>query len=227
MKYQLDIPNQQTSLTQIEDLGFDLPPAYRDFLLETNGGECDLEFHKENMILEISVFYGVIDSKTNGLSDNFLIYSKRFNRRDRLPIGHTAGGDVLCIDLSDESIVIWWHESEDFERISSSFQSFWEQLKSGEYHSSSIHCLNACENASRDNNISEVSRIINSNGDVGESMRIAAMNGHFEIVDLLIEHNHDINLVCSDGRTPTDWASWNDNRLVKMRKRGGRLSSEL
>ena len=47
-------------------------------------------------------------------------------------------------------------------------------------------------------------------GDEGESpLHTAAMNGHPDIVKLLIESGAEVNSLANFGRTPLHWAAWN------------------
>ena len=61
----------------------------------------------------------------------------------------------------------------------------------------------------------------------------AALNGHKEIVELLIAKGADVNVQGVDGSTPLDWATHLDNPNASaeladlLRKHGGKTGEEL
>jgi ankyrin repeat protein len=60
-------------------------------------------------------------------------------------------------------------------------------------------------------------------------LHYASVMGHEEIVELLIDNDADVNLKCSTGDTPLDWAM-NFNHIETasiLRKHGGKTSEEL
>ena len=72
---------------------------------------------------------------------------------------------------------------------------------------------------------------VNSKGIIGGStpLLIAAMEGHNEVVELLISKGADVNTKHNIGHTPLDWAISNDQTETAdlLRKHGGKTAEEL
>lgn len=110
--------NHPTTVVAIErferEAGLALPPAYKDLLLETNGGVPDKPlFPIEGMALNpygvVQAFFG-IDAKweTSDLARVHALYAGGVPA-GILPIAGNGTGDYLCLDLRDgkERVVLW------------------------------------------------------------------------------------------------------------------------
>ena len=58
------------------------------------------------------------------------------------------------------------------------------------------------------------------------SLHRAAMEGHKEIAELLIDNSADVNATTNRGTTPLDWAIDDENADL-LRKHGGKTKKEL
>lgn len=106
-----------------------LPPAYREFLIQTNGGQpatCNNsisvcgrpEFNPEVDRLDVDLFYPINDQKYPNieLSDQFAVLESRIPLAT-IPIARTAFGDKFLIAVRGPHlgrIYFWDHESEGF-----------------------------------------------------------------------------------------------------------------
>ncbi|MCY8755540.1 SMI1/KNR4 family protein [Bacillus haynesii] len=146
----IDEDSNNNSNIEIEDLekklGKQLHSDYKKFLAKYGG--CSLESRKTNDDVEFDVCYrpiekdpwmGVNDEtqllesfygfQTN--ADNVMdivdTYSDRCPR-NIIPIASSAGGNEICMDIDNEKILFWDHESshpdKDFFLIANSFEEF-------------------------------------------------------------------------------------------------------
>ncbi|WP_426982557.1 SMI1/KNR4 family protein [Bacillus cabrialesii] len=139
--------NANEQLKEIEmNIGNKLSSDYKDFLKKYGG--CYLESKKTSDEIEHDVcykpiekdpwmgkdddtqllegFYGLANDH-NSLQKAIDTYSDRFPR-NIIPIASSAGGNEICIDIDDEKILFWDHESshpeKDFFLIANSFEEF-------------------------------------------------------------------------------------------------------
>lgn len=112
--------------------GITLPPAYRRFLLETNGGRperdlCIVPDFPPSPIARVHFFFGIGDSmECYDLAWNREVYSPA----EFLVIAGTEGGDTFCIGIASEyyNQVFFWDYYGDEEhrlyRVANSFEDF-------------------------------------------------------------------------------------------------------
>ncbi|MEC0592517.1 SMI1/KNR4 family protein [Bacillus inaquosorum] len=139
--------NTNEQLKALEkNIGNQLPLDYKDFLKKYGG--CYLESKKTTDEIEYDVcykpiekdpwmgkddetqllegFYGLANDH-NSLQKAIDTYSDRFPR-NIIPIASSAGGNEICMDIDDEKILFWDHESshpeKDFFLIANSFEEF-------------------------------------------------------------------------------------------------------
>src|SRR5262245_40186793 len=112
--------------------GITLPPAYRRFLLDTNGGRperdlCVVPELPPSPLARIHFFFGIGDPvKGNDLAWNRGVYSPA----EFLVIAGTEGGDTFCIGIAGEyyNQMFFWDYYGDPEhrlhRVADSFEEF-------------------------------------------------------------------------------------------------------
>jgi len=131
------IPNKKADTEQLEKfiqmLNFKLPEDYVIFLKEYNGGKPEenivkLDFN-ESLSFRINSFFGIgTEMYINDILWNMKILEGRVPKQ-YIPIAHTEGGDIVCMNLISENcgdIYLWLHEEERFFEIAPSFSGFFE-----------------------------------------------------------------------------------------------------
>ncbi|MFP6333722.1 SMI1/KNR4 family protein [Bacillus subtilis] len=126
--------NTNEQLKELEmNIGNQLPSDYKDFLKKYGG--CYLESKKTSDEIEYDVcykplekdpwmgkggdkqllegFYGLANDHNN-LQKAIDTYSDRFPR-NIIPIASSAGGNEICMDIDNEKILFWDHESSHLE----------------------------------------------------------------------------------------------------------------
>lgn len=121
-----------------------LPPQYREFLLEFNGGEPETNVFPVDELGEGGVieFFGIREGSVPG--DIAFERSRMAGRvpSGLLPIAEAEGGNLVCVSLQGQdrgTVYFWDHEEEadeDVEStycnlhvIGSSFRDFWNSLR--------------------------------------------------------------------------------------------------
>lgn len=128
-----------------EETDASLPEDYRQFLLEFNGGEPEVnEFRvSDEQAAGVNQFFGLTQRQEYG--------DLRFQRRlmlgrvpeNMLPIANAEGGNLVCISVAVDrgdygAIYFWDHELEaeededpsyeNLHKIADNFNDFWESL---------------------------------------------------------------------------------------------------
>lgn len=100
-----------------ESLGIKLPPKYRQFLLETNGGEPEPNcfdipsFSGKYSIVDF--FHGLNVSTSFGNLHDEITRGREYLPSQFLPIGMDPGGNVICAGLEIpylDKLYFWDHE---------------------------------------------------------------------------------------------------------------------
>ena len=136
-------PSSEQELKSVEhELGVNLPPDYRAFLLEKNCGEPERNELSESQGAGVSVrrFLGVTADSSHGLAAHARAYRDRLPP-GLLPIAGDSFGNLLCLRVSGPdygAVYFWDHELEADEnepathqntiRLADSFSSFLAQL---------------------------------------------------------------------------------------------------
>jgi cell wall assembly regulator SMI1 len=133
-------PLSMSVITEFEqEIGFTLPPDYRDFLVQHNGGQPEnkfLEVSDCNSDVMISCFLGI----KKPLADDILFWIEELSDDLKdffLPIAVDAGGNFLLMDKSNGKIYYWdsarfFPDSSDEENafwVANSFSHLLESLK--------------------------------------------------------------------------------------------------
>lgn len=126
--------------------GASFPQEYVQFLKDYNGGEVEdniIELHSEQIeSFSLSTFFG---TEVEYINDILSCYDTFKNRIPKgcVPIGRDVGGNMVCLNLNEESfgnILLWDHDIElDFEEnemevqdlyyVASSFNAFLHMIK--------------------------------------------------------------------------------------------------
>jgi len=145
MSYQMWLKHGQIDPLLLQEfemkIGHQLPTAYRNFLLETNGGI------PENSIFEVPdytsssiLFFGLgVDIPSNDLRYAVRVFADAISD-GFLPIGRDPGGNLVLMDVKggkENKIVFWNHGSNDGELggkfaemfIASTFSDFIDSLQ--------------------------------------------------------------------------------------------------
>lgn len=154
IKINLSIIDSANSLSEEEiihaeqRLGQAIPPDYRDFLLQYNGGypersDFQMSIKKEGLSDRGSIewFLGIHSDQFDNLENYVNTYRSRIPS-DLFPIAHDAGGNLICIASGEKNagqIYFWDHEFEVDEGeiptydnvyfVADSLQEFLEKLR--------------------------------------------------------------------------------------------------
>ena len=149
MKRQFAPLTNEGAVGELEErLGAVLPPGYRDFILNFNGGEPEnpcFSFPGPARSYGDSIvrnFFSVSDDLEISLEYKFQIYTKACRvPADMLPIGSDFGGNLIVLALAGKSVggvYFWDHEIEGLEEypdnpehlvfLARSFNLFYEGL---------------------------------------------------------------------------------------------------
>jgi hypothetical protein len=144
------IPASDEQLIQLEkELGFDLPPQYREFLLSNSGGGVDdenawivIEKNGKSFRMKFEYFYSVMDPSypSYELKQQYLDFQNRIPK-EMVAIGHDGFGNQILLGVSESQrgkVFFWDHEDEGFDEspddyhntilIANSFDEFVERL---------------------------------------------------------------------------------------------------
>lgn len=144
------VPTSTTAIDQLEALlGYNLPPLYRRFLLNSNGGRpaaslfpiVGLPLNEHGVI---NFFFGIAPQwPMYDLEKIFLLFQGRIPK-GVLPIAENGGVDYICLDLRNGKceVVYWdhrhfwgtgeWREG-DLYKVSNSFAGFLASLRPNPY----------------------------------------------------------------------------------------------
>lgn len=123
---------------------FTLPQAYRQFLLQYNGGmpgENIFDYQDEYALTSSTVrLFLTLGLGPDSLGHYLEIYASRIPQ-NALPIAYDDGGNLICLIFESQgtSVVFWNHEQEgeEFEKtvfffVSENFEAFCQGLHSNE-----------------------------------------------------------------------------------------------
>ena len=106
-----------------------LPMAYRNFLLEHNGGVPDkIYFLKNGADVVLNEF---LPLKYSNLSVENYLNDFHFNHQNFIPIAEDAFGNLILLKCNTEKGIIyfWNHESTSVKHVTDSFEYFVENLQ--------------------------------------------------------------------------------------------------
>lgn len=131
----------ESDITAAEnEIGFDFPATYRQFILSNNGGlSTECIFDIPNRGKSSVVFYGIHTGKDHS---DLVITQKAYKHRlpdHVLPIGVDPGGNLICLaaEVGNEWKVYFWdHEQENsppelsrMYKLANSFSEFIDSLQ--------------------------------------------------------------------------------------------------
>ncbi|MDF2927174.1 MAG: / family protein [Paenibacillaceae bacterium] len=116
----------------------ELEHTYEKFLMEFNGGEPTFNIFtiknaEKNGIQQFSVrnFFGIGIQKDDDLLIQLEVFKERLPK-DVIPIARTEGGNILCINLTENDyaqIVLFDHELEEVIFVCNTFEEFLNDLQ--------------------------------------------------------------------------------------------------
>jgi len=133
----------ERALVNFENIiGMTLPKEYVDFLKKNNGGTPELNTielqNEEIKSFSINYFLGLDLDDINNLQAQFLTYRQRIQKK-YIPIANVEGGNIVCLNIVNGSILLWDHDTElinhstisykSFLPIANSFDEFLEMIK--------------------------------------------------------------------------------------------------
>lgn len=134
-------PVDKHAISLVEDqVGYEFPEDYREFLLKYNGGLADEGvFDIPGRGQSSVIFFGINTKKSHSdLVLNFNDYRFRLPEKS-IPIGFDPGGNLICLVLIDGEwkVYFWDHEKENdppavcnMVLLNESFSEFIHSLKS-------------------------------------------------------------------------------------------------
>lgn len=142
MSVQISPRSRQLTEADIDSLqsqlAVNLPPEYRDFLLQYNAGVPEPNrYVTATITTSVQQFFGISDANFQDLAWAVNTYEGRLPPAI-LPIAHAGGGDLICLSLEDGTVYFWAHEREappdrapsfeNMSRLANSFSEFLERL---------------------------------------------------------------------------------------------------
>jgi len=134
------LPPTSEQITFVENLiEAKLPAPYLELLQFSNGGhpELDTFYYKSNDIQQhwnIDKFFH-ISFDTNDMYDVVWNYNHRWNNANKhiVPIAQNGGGDLFCLDLSENGkgrIIVWIHDDPEISllEVANSFEALIDEL---------------------------------------------------------------------------------------------------
>lgn len=131
----------ENQVSELEtEIGIKIPPKYRSFLLEHNGGQpvpdvVNVEgFAGEDT--DVSIFFGINrDKETSNIKWNMEVFSDRIPVKEYLPIACDSGGNIFTVSINNgqgESIHYFELDNEKVRKysIATDIFSFLEMLRS-------------------------------------------------------------------------------------------------
>ncbi len=111
---------------------FKLPEKYLSFMSKYNGGETPDTNWTGKGKSDIRVFFGFHIDEKNWDLENLLTYTsmKELIEQQKFPIAENSFGDTFCIDSTDGSIWIIYHDESRNKKIADDFESFIQGCKS-------------------------------------------------------------------------------------------------
>jgi hypothetical protein len=111
-----NIKFRKNELSKLENkLNVSLPDEYVKFLREYNGGTLESNIFRleasEIENISVSEFFGTGLEDYNDLIEQYKLYSKRLPS-DYIPIARAEGGNIICINIKNQKIFLWDHDSE-------------------------------------------------------------------------------------------------------------------
>ena len=143
MIFEMEISHNKVHAIEIDAcerrLNFQFHEAYKNFLLNQNGGMPINSMFKYNAtkVSSVNFFFGInVEEEFANLEENFRIYRERLPN-NFLPIAGDPGGNLICMGGENkESIYFWLHEAEsspptmkNMYLIANTFQGFLESLE--------------------------------------------------------------------------------------------------
>jgi hypothetical protein len=110
-----------------------LPSAYREFLVQRNGGRPERDLFalpacRENPTPRIHFFFGIEDQiESANVAWNIDVFRERLGRH-LVPIATTEGADKICLDLDTGQVKYWDGYSDKLLTAADSFESFIDKL---------------------------------------------------------------------------------------------------
>lgn len=225
-----------------KECSISLPYPVIELLQEVSGGEFDDRalFSSGDLELVIRGFCSISVNHLYDISDCIEIDDEP--RPTWIPFAYTYSGDYI---VYDDAVFFWNHESGILKEICSNIAEFINNLSFSSQISDFDHLCGYAsldemmtshftdkydkfmENAAKCGNLLLVKQCVEKQMPVGKSLRFAAMNGNWEILDYLLETGYDLNAKDDSCKTVLDWLEWKPSYFNEVRLRGGRLSSEL
>lgn len=124
-KYVNNLKNNK-SITEIEEkYNIKIPNYLKELIIQYNGGRpSDNTFDTENnkeRVFKCLLSYNKDDR------ENIYIYDDLF-RINYIPFANTPSGDVICLNVKNQKIELYLHETDKFEFISDNIKRFIEEL---------------------------------------------------------------------------------------------------
>lgn len=125
-KYVKPLKNANAVKEFEEANGFSLPQDICDCIQEYNGGRPDRKCfdteETEGRMIKCLLSYNPEDPET--------VYDacKALPGENLVPVASEPGGDLICYDETDKTIVVWLHETNGREKVADTFTEFLDDL---------------------------------------------------------------------------------------------------
>ena len=117
---------ESDSLNKFEkDYGITLPDTLKELIISSNGGRPSFDIIKtsDGKELEIKALLSYNKDDTENIYNVIEYFKKQFTGKV-VPIATEPSGDYFCIDLTNNSIVYWEHETNGLTFISKDLVEF-------------------------------------------------------------------------------------------------------
>jgi hypothetical protein len=217
-------------------LGHELPAAYREFLLEHNGGVPEATLVKVRRVnSSVKHLHGLHKGPAWARLDAARkVYEGRMPE-GLLPIGSDPFGNVYCLGLSGRwrgKVWFWDHEAEadeaepprtdNLELVAPDFASFLAKLRQAPVSRRVAPTARTLQDAASRGDLAAVDRLLTAGANPNARVRgcdstplmTAAAFGHVDIVERLLAGGADVHARSQHGHTAAVMASWADHRDV-------------
>lgn len=121
---------QSNSLNKLEqDYGIELSNNLKEFIIANNGGRPSLDIIKteDGREVEIKALLSFNKEDVENIYRVIDYFKEQFSSKI-LPIATEPSGDYFCVDITDDSIVYWEHETNKLTFIAKDLEGFLECL---------------------------------------------------------------------------------------------------
>lgn len=112
-----------------KEYGINLPEELKGYIIQYNGGSPNLDVLKtakgKEVQIKLLLSYNKDDIETIYKCINY--FKDNYNNQ-LLPFASEDSGDYFCINIKTKEVILWHHEGDVIETVSSSLEEFFDNL---------------------------------------------------------------------------------------------------